>query len=191
MLLGTLDYKRQYAMDRRSSPVGGASSSASDHAALLLSSSSSSLPSASVPVRLQPMLPFPHERMLVTLSFMMCVALGCAVLLLGGFHLYLAATAQTTIEFHANWSLRRRDPKHRNPYSLGSWRKNVEQVFGTPVVWRALLPRSGPPTHLPVPLPGRDNRRKRHAPLRPSKEPLHGNGLVPVQQRQGDAAWIV
>jgi hypothetical protein len=138
------------------------------------------------------MLPFPDERMLVTLSFMMCVALGCAVLLLGGFHLYLVSTAQTTVEFHANWSQWRRDPKWRNPYSLGSWRKNMEQVFGTPSVLRALLPRAGPPAHLPVPLPGRDSRRR--PPQKESGKPL--SDRHPQQQRRRDddgdeAAWIV
>jgi hypothetical protein len=187
MLLGTREYKHQYAMDRQ--PAAAAAATAASAAGRQLDPlhsaaiSTYALSSHSIPMRLQPMLPFAHERMLLTLSFMMCVALGCAVLILGGFHVYLICTGQTTIEFHANWSLRRRDPKHKNPYSLGSWRRNFEQVFDTPVIWRAMLPRKHPPTRLPVPLPGHDNRRR---------QMLRKDGAtveMPTQTR--DAAWIV
>ena len=36
----------------------------------------------------------------VAFSFMLCLSVGLAVACLGGFHLYLLLTAQTTIEFH-------------------------------------------------------------------------------------------
>jgi hypothetical protein len=178
MLLGSLEYKRQYSMHRQQQHHFQPSSTLFWNRAV-----------SSVPVRLRPMLPFAHERMLITLSFMMCLALGCAVLLLGGFHLYLVSTAQTTIEFHANWTNRRRDPKWRNPYSQGSWRKNMEQVFGTSSMWKALLPRTGPPRHLPVPLPGQDNRRK-HLQEQIAKETSYQQQQK--QQRcRDDSAWIV
>lgn len=36
----------------------------------------------------------------IAFSFMLCLSIGLAVACLGGFHLYLLLTAQTTIEFH-------------------------------------------------------------------------------------------
>ena len=185
ILLGTREYRRQYAMDRQPAAAASAAASAAGRQLDPLQSAISTyaLSGHSIPTRLQPMLPFAHERMLLTLSFMMCVALGCAVVLLGGFHVYLVCTGQTTIEFHANWSLRRRDPKHKNPYSLGSWRRNFEQVFDTPVIWRALIPRKHPPTRLPVPLPGQDNRRRQI--LRKD------DATVEASMQTRDAAWIV
>lgn len=98
--------------------------------------------------RLQPMMPHADEKFLVTLSFMLCAAVGCAVLILGGFHLYLLLTAQTTIEFHANWA--KRKTKFKNPYSQG-WRLNCRQVYSS---WWGLLPTTRPPAYLPVPIPG-------------------------------------
>jgi hypothetical protein len=47
-----------------------------------------------------PMVPIPSEKLPVTMSFMLCISVGLAVLGLGAFHLYLILTAQTTIEFH-------------------------------------------------------------------------------------------
>lgn len=40
------------------------------------------------------------EETAVAFSFMLCLSVGIAVACLGGFHLYLLLTAQTTIEFH-------------------------------------------------------------------------------------------
>jgi palmitoyltransferase len=48
--------------------------------------------SGRLPTRLHPMLPRREEQMLLTLSFMLCAAVGFAVLLLGGFHIYLTFT---------------------------------------------------------------------------------------------------
>lgn len=112
--------------------------------------------------RLRPMLPFRSERMLITLVFMLCIAVGFAVALLGGFHLYLTLTAQTTIEFHANWQSRRRakqsGQKWKNPYSLG-WQRNWQQVYGERPWYLAILPSRREPEFLPVPIPGQSNRR--------------------------------
>ena len=110
-------------------------------------------------MRLQPMLPFRDEKMLVTLSFMLCSAVGCAVLMLGGFHVYLTLTGQTTIEFHANWAHRRRarkiGAKWTNPYSLGNAWANFQQVFGKRRSFiQYLLPSMREPDFLPVPIPG-------------------------------------
>jgi hypothetical protein len=112
--------------------------------------------------RLAPMLPFREEKMLLTLSFMLCAALLFAILLLGGFHVYLTGTAQTTIEFHANWSHRKRarkaGKKWKNPYDLG-WKRNWQQVYGSQHWLLAMLPSTREPEFLPVPLAGHKGRR--------------------------------
>jgi len=117
--------------------------------------------------RLRPMMPLREEKMLLTLSFMLCAAVGIAVLLLGGFHIYLTVTAQTTIEFHGNIVARKKaraaGQKWKNPYSRGSWRGNWQQVYGTQYRWLllSLLPSRREPEFLPVPVPGHDGRRSR------------------------------
>jgi hypothetical protein len=112
--------------------------------------------------RSHPMLPYREEKMLLTLSFMLCVAVGAAILVLGGFHLYLIVTAQTTIEFHANWANQRRSAsqaqsqggkKWKNPYDQSSWRRNWQQVYGTRHWCLAILPSRREPDFLPVPIP--------------------------------------
>merc|ERR1740117_506796 len=69
----------------------------------------------------------------VMMSFMICVSIMIALSILGGFHLYLVLTNQTTIEFQINLSRRRESRKNgelfRNPYDLGRSR-NFQQVFG-------------------------------------------------------------
>ena len=47
-----------------------------------------------------PLVPLPKERVPVSLSFMMCLAVGSSVFCLFSLHVYLILTAQTTIEFH-------------------------------------------------------------------------------------------
>jgi hypothetical protein len=116
--------------------------------------------------RLAPMLPYRDERTLLTLCFMLCAAVGAAVLLLGGFHVYLTLTGQTTIEFHANWANRKRaradNSKWTNPYSMGSARANFEQVFGRRRgFWGCLsyvLPSAREPEFLPIAIPGHNGR---------------------------------
>jgi hypothetical protein len=108
---------------------------------------------------LHPMVPINAERLPISLSFMLCLAVGIAVACLGGFHLYLCLSAQTTIEFHGNWMNRRKakrlNKKWTNPYSFG-WRRNFQQTFGTSLVWwkAILIPSSREPEFLPLPLPG-------------------------------------
>jgi len=81
-----------------------------------------------------PNTPTPYERMPICFSFMMCLAVGCAVTILLGFHIYLIISGQTTIEFHGNM-MKRRIAKEcgvvwYNPYNLG-WKRNLEQVWGS------------------------------------------------------------
>lgn len=119
--------------------------------------------------RLRPMLPRRDEQTLVSMCFMLCVAVGFAVAMLGGFHVYLTCTAQTTIEFHANWATKRRlkamGQKFKNPYSAGSWKRNWQQVYGPTsqsrfwFVW-SLLPSMREPDVLPAPVPGHPGRRQ-------------------------------
>eukprot|EP00529_Nitzschia_sp_RCC80_P041146 CAMPEP_0113485224 /NCGR_PEP_ID=MMETSP0014_2-20120614/24372_1 /TAXON_ID=2857 /ORGANISM="Nitzschia sp." /LENGTH=424 /DNA_ID=CAMNT_0000378861 /DNA_START=375 /DNA_END=1649 /DNA_ORIENTATION=- /assembly_acc=CAM_ASM_000159 len=115
--------------------------------------------------RLYPYTPIPSERTPITLSFMLCLAVGIAVACLGGFHLYLTLTSQTTIEFHGNLmnkaQARRLGQKYRNPYDLG-WRRNLQQVFGFQLpFWLAfLIPSTREPEFLPLPMNGEDGKRK-------------------------------
>jgi hypothetical protein len=58
----------------------------------------------------------------ISLSFMLCLAVGVAVSCLGGFHLYFILTGQTTTEFHGNWinrsNAKQLGQKWRNPYGM-------------------------------------------------------------------------
>lgn len=121
--------------------------------------------------RLYPYIPLPFERMPVALSFILCLALGVAVMLILAFHIYLIATAQTTIEFHGNLMKKSqykvRKMIFKNPYSLGLTR-NFQQVFGSGWMIAWLLPSTRDPEYLPVPLHGekglREQKRMKHAP---------------------------
>ena len=109
--------------------------------------------------------PINTERLPISLAFMLCLAVGIAVACLGGFHLYLTLTGQTTIEFHGNWmnktKAKRLGQKWRNPYDLG-WRRNLQQVYGSqPFLWAFLIPSTREPEFLPLPLMGEDGKRKR------------------------------
>ncbi|KAL7576105.1 hypothetical protein ACA910_000884 [Epithemia clementina (nom. ined.)] len=109
--------------------------------------------------RPQPMIPHRDEKMLISLAFMICAAIGFAILILGGFHVFLVLTAQTTIEFHGNWSKwRRQGNKFRNPYSEG-YRKNWRRIYGDQPWFLAVLPSAREPQYLPFPIPGKDTRR--------------------------------
>lgn len=81
-----------------------------------------------------PFIPTPSERTPVALGFLICLCLAAAVTGLCGFHLYLVLSAQTTIEFHGNFS-KKRNPRWKNPYSTGSWKKNWEMIYGTRNYW--------------------------------------------------------
>lgn len=50
--------------------------------------------------RMEPFLPYANEKMYITLTFMLSLAVGLAVAMLCFFHIYLTLTSQTTIEFH-------------------------------------------------------------------------------------------
>jgi hypothetical protein len=116
---------------------------------------------------LYPMVPIGKERMPISLAFMLCLAIGIAVACLGGFHLYLCLTGQTTIEFHGNWVNKRRaaklNKKFKSPYDVG-YLRNWQQIYGSSQPWwRALLvPSAREPEYLPLPLPGDDGKRKRY-----------------------------
>jgi len=73
----------------------------------------------------------------------LCLSVGLAVKFLLGFHIFLAATSQTTIEFHVNvgrWRRSRfRGLLWTNPYDLG-WRRNLQQVYGRKLNLACLLP---------------------------------------------------
>lgn len=119
-----------------------------------------------------PYIPTPDERTPVALGFTMCLCLGAAVMCLGGFHLYLVLTAQTTIEFHGNWSKKRKGG-WKNPYSAGSWKKNWEMIYGTRGgvvqhkycgcwgVLMVMMPSSRGPEFLPLPIDGKLVRRRK------------------------------
>merc|ERR1712007_230876 len=72
-------------------------------------------------------------RQCILTSFMICCSILVALCILGGFHVYLVLTNQTTIEFQTNLIRRREARKNgeyfRNPYDLGRTR-NFQQVFG-------------------------------------------------------------
>jgi DHHC palmitoyltransferase len=136
------------------------------------------------------MLPRRSEKMMLTLCFMLCAAVGCAILVLGGFHVYLVLSAQTTIEFHGNFQAifgrRSRNnsangqaaKKFQNPYNQG-WRRNWQQVYGDSLPWYlAVLPRKSEPEFLPVPFPGKDTKRHkfRSSGVADVKLPTYHNG---------------
>ncbi|CAJ1394566.1 unnamed protein product [Effrenium voratum] len=77
-------------------------------------------------------------RQSVLISFMICASILCAVCMLGGFHLYLVLTNQTTIEFQINMIRRRQCRRNgeffRNPYDVGRSR-NCQEVFGPNSLW--------------------------------------------------------
>lgn len=112
------------------------------------------------------MVPIPEDRTALTFAFMLCLSIGIAISVLGGFHLYLMLTAQTTIEFHGNFAKRRgaarRGSKWNNPYSVG-WRNNFRLVYGTRHPLLAILPSSREPQFLPIPINGKLVRRHRHS----------------------------
>jgi len=80
-------------------------------------------------------------RQCVSLSWILSVCISLALLLIGGFQLYLVLTNQTTIEFHINCAehdrAKRQGTVYRNPWDVGKLR-NFQQVFG-PTSVRSLL----------------------------------------------------
>jgi len=100
----------------------------------------------------------------LSLSFMLCLAVGLAVSCLGGFHIYLVLTGQTTIEFHANFvnktKAKRSGQKYRNPYDMG-WKRNWQQVYGcrSSMLLSFLILSTREPDYLPVPISGEEGKR--------------------------------
>jgi len=118
--------------------------------------------------RIHPYTPINSERMPLSLGFMICLAVGIAVLCLGGFHVFLVLTGQTTIEFHGNWMKRSRakkaGQKYRNPYDMG-YKRNFQQVYGDfngkwSLFMAIVLPSTREPEFLPVPISGEEGKRK-------------------------------
>lgn len=72
-------------------------------------------------------------RECIFMSFMICCSILLALCCLGGFHIFLVLTNQTTIEFQTNllrWrAARKKGETFRNPYHLG-FSRNFQQVFG-------------------------------------------------------------
>lgn len=73
------------------------------------------------------------ERQCITLAYIVSASILIALTFLGGFHVYLVITNQTTIEFQSNLWNKKKARQHgeffRNPYDLGRTR-NFQQVFG-------------------------------------------------------------
>jgi palmitoyltransferase len=111
-----------------------------------------------------PFIPTPEEKTPVAFGFMMCLAVGLAVLCLSSFHAYLVISAQSTIEFHGNVGKRLKGG-WTNPYSAGSWAKNWQIIYGSRAhgfigVIFSILPSPREPEYLPIPLDGKLVRRK-------------------------------
>lgn len=72
-------------------------------------------------------------RQSIMTSFMIACSILVALSILGGFHVYLVLTNQTTIEFQLNLinkrEARRNGEYFRNPYDMGR-RRNFQSVFG-------------------------------------------------------------
>ena len=118
--------------------------------------------------RIHPYTPISSERVPLSLGFMLCLAVGIAVALLGGFHTYLVLSGQTTIEFHGNFVRKARakklGKKYRNPYDMG-WKRNWQQVYGDyddrwSMLMAILIPSKREPHFLPLPIGGEEGKRK-------------------------------
>jgi len=117
---------------------------------------------------IHPYTPISSERMPLSLGFMLCLAVGIAVACLGGFHIYLVLSGQTTIEFHGNFvnkaRAKRSGQKFRNPYDMGM-KRNWQQVYGDyngkwPMFMAVLIPSRREPDFLPLPIGGEEGKRK-------------------------------
>jgi len=118
--------------------------------------------------RIHPYTPITSERVPLSLGFMLCLAVGIAVALLGGFHVYLVFSGQTTIEFHGNFvrkmKAKKLGQKYRNPYDMG-WKRNWQQVYGDyddgwMMLMAVLIPSRREPDFLPLPIGGEEGKRK-------------------------------
>lgn len=92
------------------------------------------------------------ENFAVVTVFTICMASGIAVGTLLGWHCYLVATNQTTVEFYVNMHEKRdaieRGEVYKNPFDNG-WKKNLGRVFGDDsqlLVLKILIPNFSPPS---------------------------------------------
>merc|ERR1712176_1072132 len=73
---------------------------------------------------------------MVLASFLIAFSIMLALGLLGGFHMYLSLSNQTTIEFYGNFALRSKAKKEgrkwSNPYGKGI-HGNFREVFRYPI----------------------------------------------------------
>lgn len=111
-----------------------------------------------------PYIPTPEEKTPLVFGFMMCLAVGIAVLCLASFHAYLVVSAQSTIEFHGNVGKRIKGG-WKNPYSAGSRAKNWEMIYGSRArgcigIILSMMPSSREPEYLPIPIDGKLIKRK-------------------------------
>jgi len=102
------------------------------------------------------------ERNLVMFTFLISISIGLAVGTMFCFHLYIALTGQTTIEFHGNWA-KRKEAKHHgdvfiNPYDLGL-QQNFQQIWGCGPLWKVFLPSWKSREFLPLPSAGMVGKR--------------------------------
>jgi DHHC palmitoyltransferase len=147
--------------------------------------------------RVHPMMPTQDEKMYVTLAFMLCTAVGIAVSILCGFHIYLTLSSQTTIEFHANYARRQRakaaGQKWINPYSLKSCKLNWQQVYGKSAttnilsVLNSLLPSSRERDYYPAPIPGNAVRPSAFQRIQTTEEMNEAKGLLRTSVKSGSA----
>jgi palmitoyltransferase len=74
----------------------------------------------------------------VLLGTVIAMSVFVAVSILGGFHIFLLFTNQTSIEFYHNRKMtaeaKANGREYRNPYSI-SIRRNIETVFGQHKTW--------------------------------------------------------
>ena len=94
-----------------------------------------------------------NERVIVLMTEVFCVSLFVAVGFLFSFHVYLACTAQTTLELFENHSVRRRMKEnglvYKSPFDTGNSWDNLKQVLGPNPIITILWPgRKIPPPPL-------------------------------------------
>jgi len=97
-----------------------------------------------------------NTRTAVMFTFILALSVGIAVAILFSWHVYLILTAQTTIEFYGNHTLRLRARVHgerfKNPYDRG-YARNWQRIFGSSHPLAAALPSMRPSPGKPWPAP--------------------------------------
>lgn len=90
-----------------------------------------------------------HEELFTLLVFFVCFAVTIALLLLGGWHIYLVTVAETSIEVHVNRKAHKENRRFVNMYNYGyiyNWKVFLGLVNGRSF-WRHVLL---PSRHKPV-----------------------------------------